>query len=272
VADTPSSPAPAIAPSPILVRFRGTAPDLPKHARLRHAIIEAVRAGELAAGAKLAGERELSAEVGLSLGTTQKALGRLMEEGFLVRKHGLGTFVGSERHQVAGPRHYRFLDEDGTTELPLYITVVERVIVGNEGPWTRALGADPKGYVMLRRRVDVGGHFICASYMYLPASRFLRLLRIPQKRLDDTNLISLLEHVFSAPTLTSEGVAHLIELSVGDAQELGLAAGASALQVNIVGRTFGRVPIFFQRMLVPPTRYGLKLDFNLQASRDRTPG
>ena len=88
-------------PDSLIARYHAATPELPKHARLRAAIMAAVKAGELTVGAKIPGERELSERLGVSLGTTQKALGRLVDEGFLVRRQGHGTFVGSVRRPVA---------------------------------------------------------------------------------------------------------------------------------------------------------------------------
>ena len=136
---------------------------VPKHLRLREAIIAAVEAGELPLGQKMAGERELSQQLGLSLGTTQKALGRLMDEGFLVRRQGHGTFVGSMRQPVAGSWHFRFVPPERGAELPVFASLVSRQAVLADGPWSVALGADPKGYVHIRRSLDIGGRFTCAS-------------------------------------------------------------------------------------------------------------
>lgn len=249
-------------PSPIIVRFQSAAPTIPKHTRLRHAIIDAVEAGELPVGTKVTGERELSEALGLSLGTTQKALGRLMDEGFLVRRQGHGTFVGSVRQPIAGSWHFRFVAPGGGPELPVFATIVERRLEREEGPWAAALGPDPKGYVMVRRSLDIGGKFTCASRLYLPASRFARLLRMAEKRLADTNLKTVLASEFLAPTLYSEGLAHMVEFDPEDAALMGVPPRAFGLQVHIIGRSFGRVPISFQRMSVPPTSYALKLDFN----------
>jgi DNA-binding GntR family transcriptional regulator len=250
------------ATQPVLARFRAGLAALPKHARLREAIIAAVQAGELPVGMKMTGERELSASLGLSLGTTQKALGRLVDDGFLVRRQGHGTFVGTTRQAVAGSWHYRFVAPNGTTELPVFTSILERRLVTDTGPWSAALGADEKGYVMLLRRLEIGGKFDCSSRMYLPASRFARLLKLAERRLADTNLKTLLEADFAAPTLHSDGVAHVVRCLPADARLLKLAPGSSGLQVQIRGYSFGRVPITFQRMFVPPTEYGLKLDFN----------
>jgi len=256
-------------PSPILVRFEAAAASMPKHARLRRAIIDAVHAGELPAGTKVMGERDLSAALGLSLGTTQKALGRLMDEGFLVRRQGRGTFVGSERRPIAGSWHFRFVPPEGGPELPAFATVVQRCLVKGEGPWTEALGPDRKGYVMIRRCIDIGGQFNCASRMYLHATRFGRLLRMAETRLTDTNLKFLLAQDFAAPTLHSEGLATVAPLNAEDAALVGLAANTPGLQIDIVGRSFGRAPVTFQRVAIPPTRWALKLDFNPPAPGDR---
>lgn len=255
-------------PSPILVRFQATAASMPKHARLRQAIIDAVEAGELPAGTKMAGERDLSSALGLSLGTTQKALGRLMDEGFLVRQQGRGTFVGSERRPIAGSWHFRFVPPGGGPELAVFAVIVERALVKDEGPWSEALGPDPKGYVMIRRCLDIGGEFKCASRMYLGTSRFGRLLRMAEARLRDTNLKFVLAQQFAAPTLQSEGLAVVAPLDAQDAALVGVPAGTAGLQIDIVGRSFGRAPVTFQQVAIPPTRWALKLDFSPPAGGD----
>lgn len=254
------------ATSPVIVRFHALDTGLPKHARLRAAIVDAVKAGELPVGTKMAGERELSQSLGLSLGTMQKALGRLVDEGFLVRRQGHGTFVGSVRRPVSGSWHYCFLADDGVTDLPVFATIVERRLVGANGPWAAALGPDPKGFVMLHRHLDIGAKFACSSRMYLPAGRFGRLLRIAEKRLTDTNVKTVLADEFSAPTLSAEGVAHVTPVDIEDARVMRVATGTCTLQLDIVGRSFGRVAITFQRMVVPPVTHGLRLNFNPPAS------
>ena len=250
-------------PGPIVVRYQAASgSSAPKHARLRQAIIDAVEAGELPAGSRLAGERELSVKLGLSLGTTQKALGRLMDEGFLVRRQGHGTFVGSTRQPIAGSWHFRFFAPDGGRELPVFATVLERRLEPLEGPWSAVLGPDPQGYVMLRRSLDIGGKFTCASRIYLPATRFSRLLRTAAKRLTDTNLKAVLAQDFAAPTLQSDGLANMAPIDADDAGIIGVPPGTMGMQVRITARSFGRQPISFQTMLVPPTPYALKFDFN----------
>jgi DNA-binding GntR family transcriptional regulator len=256
---------PAVSPAPqppIVRRFAASPASLPKHLRLHQAVVGAVEAGELACGSKLAGERELSVALGLSLGTTQKALGRLTEEGFLVRKHGHGTFVGSPRKPIGGAWHFRFVDPGTGHEESVFATVAERSLITRTGPWSDVLGPDEKGYVLLRRQVDVGGKFLCASRMYLPASRFGRLLRIGIKRLDNTNLKTILAEEFAAATLSSDGLAFVREIESQDARLMGLKPGFTGMQLHITARGIGRVPISFQVVSIPPTADGLRVEFH----------
>jgi len=234
---------------------------LPKHARLHAALIEAIEAGELPLGARLPGERDLSAALGISLGTTQKALTRLVTEGFLVRRHGHGTFVANGRRPIGGSWHYRFLDLDGQTELPVYTVVLERSLVTESGPWSETLGPDPKGYVRLERRADIGNLFQCHGEIWLPASRFGRLMRFSERRLNDTNLKLLLESEFAAPTTEASGAAWVRRISARAARTIRVAPGTWGLEVHIVTYGMGRQALSFQRMIVPPTDYALKLDF-----------
>lgn len=254
----------------LVVRFRAQNGHIPKHARLRAAFVDAVRAGELRSGTKLPGERDLSQALGVSLGTTQKALGRLVNDGFIVRSQGHGTYVGTPRSPVSGSWHYRFLASDGQTELPVFATLIERKPIATEGPWSAALGADPDGYVMIRRRLDIGGAFACASTLVLPASRFGKLLRIAERRLTDVNLKHLLETDFAAPTLAASGTAKVAAITPECARLVGVARGTTCMQIDIVARSLGNVPITFQRMIVPPTDYGLKLDFTPPDGREST--
>ena len=115
---------------------------------------------------------------------------------------------------------------------------------------------------MVRRSLDIGGMFTCTSQLYLPATRFSRLLRMAEKRLADTNLKEVLAAEFSAPTLHSEGMAWVAQLDAEDTALMALPPGTFGLEVHITSRSFGRTPITFQRMSVPPTPYALKLDFN----------
>jgi GntR family transcriptional regulator len=55
-----------------------------------------IKAGELAPGARLPGERDLAAEYGVALGTIRKAVAILKEQGLVVVTPSKGVFVMPE--------------------------------------------------------------------------------------------------------------------------------------------------------------------------------
>jgi len=254
----PASPLPA---ETIQRRFFRLSPlGLSKHAQLRESIIGAVDDGELRRGDKLPAEKELGRLLNISLGTTQKALGSLASAGYLVREHGVGTFVGEPRRSIQGSWHYRFTDPATGEHAPVYARLLARSIVG-DGPWTDALGADERGYVRIDRRISIGDGEACLSELYLRATEFGALMALPAKRLENVNLKEIFEQEFGYPTVEAKGGARVLPLDDARADLMGVARGSWGLAINIVARSKGLRPISYQRMLVPPSSYELDMDF-----------
>ena len=64
----------------------------PKHQQLRRILLD-LATTRLAPGAAIPSERQLIAEYGVSRITVREALGQLVNEGYLERVRGKGTFV-----------------------------------------------------------------------------------------------------------------------------------------------------------------------------------
>lgn len=75
--------------------------DVPVYRQLADRVVALVRAGELAPGTRLPGERELAADLGTARGTVQKALSELTRRGVVESVHGSGTYVTG--HAEAAP-------------------------------------------------------------------------------------------------------------------------------------------------------------------------
>jgi DNA-binding GntR family transcriptional regulator len=61
--------------------------------QVRQSLLSDLTSGKLEAGAKLANENELAARFAVSRSTIREAVGSLMDAGYLVRRHGSGTYV-----------------------------------------------------------------------------------------------------------------------------------------------------------------------------------
>lgn len=80
---------------PSAVRLR--ADNRPLYVQATDALRSLLQGGEYAVGARLPSEPELAQKLGISRPTLREALQTLEEEGAIVRRHGVGTFVAEPR-------------------------------------------------------------------------------------------------------------------------------------------------------------------------------
>lgn len=73
------------------------ASSLPKYIQISEMLIREIAAGHLTDGARLPPERDMAADLGISVGTLRKALGDLADKGMLERVQGSGNYV---RHRT----------------------------------------------------------------------------------------------------------------------------------------------------------------------------
>lgn len=67
--------------------------ETPIYLQLKEYILEEISQGHLLPGCKVESETEISEKFGISRVTVRKAYGELVDEGYLVRKRGKGTFL-----------------------------------------------------------------------------------------------------------------------------------------------------------------------------------
>ncbi|MDR2901065.1 MAG: GntR family transcriptional regulator [Treponema sp.] len=88
----------------------------PLYQLIYNQLLKDIRSGKLAPGNKTPSEKELCDTYGVSRITSKKALEMLSEEGIIVRRPGLGSFVadnfGEEKEEESGQRSIGFLISD----------------------------------------------------------------------------------------------------------------------------------------------------------------
>ena len=98
-----------------------------KYRDLADNLLTRIEAGEWKPGDQIPAETELASVYGASVGTVQKALQQLGDDGVLVRRHGSGTFVAIGNVRDEQVRHFRFLAEDEQSILPITIEAIDPV-------------------------------------------------------------------------------------------------------------------------------------------------
>mgnify|MGYP001185099014 CR=1 FL=1 len=232
-------------------------PGVPKHVRLRNAVLAAIRKGYLKPGDQLPPEQEVSRAVGLSLGTVQRALSNLANERALVREQGRGTFIA----KPMAPDdlwQFRFVAAYGKEPLPVSIALLDRQVLTDRQPWLDVLGYDERGYCELRRLIVVNADYRCLSRIYVRISRFPKIMKIQPSKLTG-NFKRVMADEFDAATHTIEQFAMAVDLGKDDRMLLKVGAGTPAMEVNTIGRTFNREAITFQSVWMPAGKYYLEL-------------
>ncbi len=69
-----------------------------------------IQSGTLPAGTSIASTKDLAAEYQVPFSTANRAVCRLVDEGWLYRQHGSGTFVKGDRHQERRPWRIGYYD------------------------------------------------------------------------------------------------------------------------------------------------------------------
>ncbi|HZP79059.1 MAG TPA: GntR family transcriptional regulator [Pseudolabrys sp.] len=236
---------------------RGFEAGLPRYLQLQNAITGLIRAGDLASGAQLPPDTQLTTALGISLGTVQKALNGLAADGWLSREHGRGTFIAASRRSVTELWHYRFNDPRTGAQLPVYSRLIKRRKFSGDDVLRDKLGRDPAGYIEIERLMDIGGKFSCHSRLWLAATRFAGILELPASAVESVNLKQVFAERFGAPTLAIEQSVRALALPADIAARMGVGKRSPGMLLEALARGFARAPLSFQHIHIPATGYVL---------------
>ena len=223
---------------------------VPKYLRLRNSLAAAISDGRWKAGAKIPTEERLTQATSLSLGTVQRALRTLADDGLVVRRHGMGTFVSSGEAPMNAPfYHCRFLDDNGEL-LPIFSKFVRRQPAPREGAWSRYLGET--GILCIERTFSINGEFSIYTHLYFDARRLPALANAPAAKLNGVNVKSLIarEHHISLARFSETLGVGVFPAHVCAA--IGVKARTSGAILEIVARDRKGDAVYFQDLYIPP--------------------
>ncbi|QIE56639.1 GntR family transcriptional regulator [Pikeienuella piscinae] len=229
----------------------------PKYRLLYDQILQLIELGRWKAGDRLPPEAEFAQRMPVSLGTVQKALRLLAEDGLLVRRHGDGTYVAAPAVNAAEIRYFRFVDDTGR-QLPVYPKVLSVERCGEAGPWCDFF-RDEKDFVRITRLVSVNREFSAFGEFYLPASRFAMFLDYTPQALDGVAFTHLLATRFNAPALRISQRIDFAAIPARVCALIGVEPGAAGLLWSNRAHSFRDVPLYFQRFHLPPNGRSLEL-------------
>lgn len=129
-----------------------TPSSLPKYIQISEMLIRDVAAGHLADGAKLPPEREMAADLGISVGTLRKSLADMQDKGLLERVQGSGNYVRAQSDVNSVYAFFRIEKINGGGLPTAHVVSVDRLRKPMGAP---DFGAAAEGHRIRRlRRLD----------------------------------------------------------------------------------------------------------------------
>ena len=227
-------------------------PGLPKYARLREALVGAIRQGHWKPGDRLPTETELVRLTPYSLGTVQRALRALVDEGLVVRAQGSGSFVAESRAPIDAPLHLRFLGGPGEPRfLPLFPKVLRRARTSERGPWSDWLGQKGDDIVRVDRKLSVNGEFDLYNRFYFNADTFPHIGAKPIAALDGANLKQMLGATFGMPITSVRQRVSMTAFPTDATDALGLRRGTRGLLLESAASAGKATPIYYLESFIP---------------------
>jgi DNA-binding GntR family transcriptional regulator len=198
---------------------------IPLYIQIADKLVSQIESGELAPGERLPSERDLSETLGINRMTLRRALHVLESQGLVLRKHGVGTFVGEpkiDRQMDVVFRFTRRMQNRGYTPGTQLISLAETVVDGALSHQL-AVPVSAPAYKILRLRSINREPVMIESYI-IPVRRFPGLDRYD---LESRSIYEIMETEYGVritraqqsfePVLASAFEAELLHIRVGAA-------------------------------------------------------
>lgn len=250
---------------------------VPKYLRLSNAILDAIESGEFRPGSRMPGERCLMDILPVSLGTVQKAMKALVDQGVVFRRAGMGTFVSGALSQATrldekkvakvDLLHFRFRSHEDQPLLPIYLQVesiakIDPVAEGLKLPWAEFLNTG-KNLVRIERIMKVADHFKGFTRFYLPFDHCGSLLERTHEELSGLTLREFLNKSYNMPTLRFEHQVQCEQFAPDICRKLKLAEGSFGTFWQVLGRSYRDAPATYHQIFLPPGHLPIELSEKL---------
>ena len=240
----------------------------PKYLQVFDAFTEAIRRGLLKPGERIPSESELCAGLPVSLGTVQKALGKLADSGLVVRNRRTGTFVADRRSQASEAWVYRFRNVlTGELQLP-FVRVLAVAEDESKGPWRQLLGVSR--CVRLDRLLWTENDPPAFTSVYFAYEHGRVLLDVPVEELHGSSTHRVMVEYFHLPTLRIEHRISCQKLGREACLRLKLPAGTYGTVWDVSDFSLEDRAIMFQRLQLPPGHRPLEIRESLAAAGARS--
>ena len=228
---------------------------LPKYAELREIMRAAISDGFWKQGEQIPPEAQITRVTPYSLGTVQKALKALEEEGVLQRRQGHGTFVTDKRARMVDPWHLRFCSPEGT-DLPVYPCVVSKKMTSRKPSWAERLCPRGGNLIQIDRKINIGDEFLIYNRFFLSGDKYGFFMQKSNVELSSVNFKTILHRECNLSFTEMSYRMQVVNFSESISRMLRLSKGAIGLLLEVLA-TSERTPVYLQEIYVPQNKFKL---------------
>ncbi len=210
----------------------------PKHGQIQDGILRNIYQGIWSPGDRIPPERSLAKQFKASVGTVRHALQFLVNQGYLQRTQGKGTFVTKSVEHSDTLRYFRFASDFVDVVQPLTIQCLSKPKVKEFPEAAEALGlkASAKFYE-IKRMFKLAAEPLVYVISYLPRSLFPNFGKFSANSLEEIPLYLLVENKYSMPTLSTKERFSAVIADKETAGMLKLEMGAPVLKIQMLAIT-----------------------------------
>ena len=215
---------------------------LPIYQRLKDDFVQRITRGAWQPDLPVPSEMQLAAELGVSPGTVRKAIEALVQDGFLFRYQGKGTFVRRSDFGNALARFFRHTDSSGRLVQPR-----GRMIEVKEVPglpvMSELLGLDRSAPLLRLRRLRLVGDMPkLYEEIFVDKEKFALLAALPLEAFGDL-LYPLYEEVCGHRVFRATETIHFDKASSQAATHLGTTCGEAVVVIDRLAIGFDGQPL-----------------------------
>lgn len=216
---------------------------MPVYFKLQMEIKKQIEEGRWAPGESIPTERELSKTYELSSGTVKKSLLNLVNEGYLYRIQGKGTFVAGTTLRRGSLRYYRLQKDFRDEEIVLTVKLIELNQIKGIPEYNKNLQIkENEDLYEMKRLFLLKNKPILYSITYLPCKMFPDLEKLKNEFSGDITLYQLLEKEYGITTVSNKKLLSTIAVDKETAALLNVPDGKQLLFIEMLSFTYQNKP------------------------------
>lgn len=215
----------------------------PAYFKIQQKLLQDIENGLWSPGALIPTEKALAEQHQVSIGTVKKAILNLINEGWLYRLQGKGTFVAGTTLRRENLKYYRYMDFFGgeETELKIGFLELKKVRVQKAINTALKIGIHDNLYE-LRRYLGTPQKPLIYVVSYLPQKLFPGFDEHPSSKFEKTTLYGMVEQDYGMPTIFNQELIGVGRADAEVARVLEVPEGEPLLYVEMLAFTYNEKP------------------------------